>query len=270
MVEISVVIPVFNGQEFISEALQSIKNQTVKPFEIVVVNDGSTDFSKEIALSFGARVIDNETNRGIGYSRKRGSVEAKGNYIAYLSCDDVYSPTFLESCIPLLKGNNATFTAYNRWIYDKDIFKAFKIPRVIDYGDFQKQCWEWALKKNMFVNFSTVIIPKKWFETFNFLPLRYGEDLIFLLDSLLNNFKWYYNHYTFINYRIHSEQMARKINEELFEMLWVALRYRLGKYGCDPITVHKAYLNSYKRSFPSLFDKVFSKLANFRKKVIST
>jgi glycosyltransferase involved in cell wall biosynthesis len=86
---VSVVIPVFNGERFLAAAIQSVLDQTYRPVEVIVVDDGSTDESGSIARSFpGVRVIEQE-NSGPAAARNRGVDAAKGGFVAFLDADDV-------------------------------------------------------------------------------------------------------------------------------------------------------------------------------------
>lgn len=90
---ISVVIPVFNTGQFLAEAIESVLAQGEQPLEIIVVDDGSTDDSAGIAESFGnpVRVI-HQANSGHVGARNRGLKAARGQYIASLDADDLFSP----------------------------------------------------------------------------------------------------------------------------------------------------------------------------------
>lgn len=99
MPAVSVLMPVFNAERYVKEAIDSILNQTFKDFELIVLNDASTDSSKEVVLSVQdsrIRYIENEQNQGLSFSRNRLLSEAKGVYIAWLDADDVAYPTRLE------------------------------------------------------------------------------------------------------------------------------------------------------------------------------
>ncbi len=96
---VSVLMPVYNAERYVKEAINSILNQTFKDFELVVLNDASIDASKEIILSFQdarIRYIENEQNRGLSFSRNRLLSEVRGEYIAWLDADDIAYLTRLE------------------------------------------------------------------------------------------------------------------------------------------------------------------------------
>lgn len=116
---LSVVIPLYNKGQYIKRALKSILAQTVAPFEIIVVDDGSTDGGGEIAQSFqdpGIRLIRQE-NQGVSVARNRGVEEARGDLIAFLDADDAWKPRFIEVILELSKQYpqaGAYATAYER------------------------------------------------------------------------------------------------------------------------------------------------------------
>lgn len=97
--EVSVVMPVYNGARYIREAIESILTQTYKSFELIIINDGSTDNSEEIILSYqDPRIVylKNQVNSKICVTLNRGLDAAKGKYIARLDCDDIAMPERLE------------------------------------------------------------------------------------------------------------------------------------------------------------------------------
>lgn len=99
MPAVSVLMPVYNADKYLKEAINSILNQTFRDFELIVLNDASDDSSKEIILSFQdprIRYIENEENKGLAFSRNRLLSEVKGEYIAWLDADDIAYPTRLE------------------------------------------------------------------------------------------------------------------------------------------------------------------------------
>ena len=118
---ISVVIPLFNKRNYIERALRSALAQNLRPDEIIVVDDGSTDGGGDLAESIGRTLDDiriiviHQQNNGVSIARNRGIAEAKGELIAFLDADDAWKPQFLEK-IDQLKDNfpqaGAFATAY--------------------------------------------------------------------------------------------------------------------------------------------------------------
>ena len=103
---VSVVIPAYNQAQFLTDALQSVLAQTYGNYEIIVVDDGSTDNTSTVAKQFGdnIRYIYQE-NRGLAGARNTGIRHAKGQYIALLDSDDMWLPSFLERMMKLAQQN---------------------------------------------------------------------------------------------------------------------------------------------------------------------
>ncbi len=107
---VSVLMPVFNGERHLREAMESVLQQTFRDWELLVVDDGSTDGSGEIAASFGdgrVRVIRNDQNAGLVATLNRGLAEARGDFVARLDADDVCSPDRLAEQVSFARGNPA-------------------------------------------------------------------------------------------------------------------------------------------------------------------
>lgn len=97
--KISVLMPVYNAEKFLKEAIDSILNQTFKDFEFLIINDASTDNSKKIIMSYGdkrIRYFENKKNLGVAKTLNRGLRLAKGKYIARMDADDVSYSQRLE------------------------------------------------------------------------------------------------------------------------------------------------------------------------------
>ncbi|MGH7244437.1 MAG: glycosyltransferase family 2 protein [Phycisphaerales bacterium] len=99
---VSVITPVCNGERYLAQALESIRAQTLPPFEVIVVNDGSTDGSAEVARTFeGVRCL-NIPHAGIGAARNHGVRAATGTFLAFLDADDLWLPRALEFLLATL------------------------------------------------------------------------------------------------------------------------------------------------------------------------
>ena len=108
---ISVIIPVYNVEKYLGKCLSSLVEQTFRDFEIIAVNDGSTDHSLEILRRFEENydfitVIDQE-NKGISLSRNRGMDIARGEYLCFVDSDDFVAPCYLQRLYELCQENKA-------------------------------------------------------------------------------------------------------------------------------------------------------------------
>lgn len=104
---ISVIVPVYNVEEYLEECLESIQHQTYTDIEVILVNDGSTDTSKEICERFCQidsrfRLI-NQENQGQSVARNRGVKESIGEYIMFVDSDDIINTNVLEVLLPYMK-----------------------------------------------------------------------------------------------------------------------------------------------------------------------
>ena len=100
---ISVIVPVYNVEEYLEECLESIQKQTYSNIEVILVNDGSTDRSKEICEQYCEKdsrfKLVNQENKGLSGARNRGMLESKGEFISFVDSDDVLKEDMLEQLI---------------------------------------------------------------------------------------------------------------------------------------------------------------------------
>lgn len=96
---ISVILPVFNGEKYLRDAIESVRAQTYPVSELICVNDGSTDGTRDILQSLGIAIthIDTGVNLGIGGARNVGLEKASGEYIAFMDADDLWLPEKLKT-----------------------------------------------------------------------------------------------------------------------------------------------------------------------------
>ncbi len=110
---VSVIMPSYNTAKFIKETVDSVINQTYQNFEIIIVDDCSTDNTDEVIAGIKderIKYIKNEKNSGAAVSRNRALREAKGKWIAFLDSDDVWLPQKLEKQISFMKQNGYKFS----------------------------------------------------------------------------------------------------------------------------------------------------------------
>lgn len=116
---VSIITPLYNSEAFITETITSVLNQTYKHWELVLIDDASTDATCSIASDFVAKhpnifLLKNETNLGAGHSRNRGIQVAQGDFIAFLDADDLWKPEKLEKQIQFINTHDTDicFSSY--------------------------------------------------------------------------------------------------------------------------------------------------------------
>ena len=106
--KISIIIPVYNVKKYLRECLDSILAQSYKDFEIIIVDDGSTDSSGNICDEYSMKYenikVLHKNNNGLSSARNAGLDIAQGEYILFFDCDDVVSPIMLETLIAHVAG----------------------------------------------------------------------------------------------------------------------------------------------------------------------
>ena len=139
---VSVIVPVYNAGKWIEDTILSVKSQTYKDFELLLVDDGSVDDSAEIikklALS-DERIIlidEGEKNQGAAHARNRGVEMARGRYICYIDADDLWSPDKLEKQLAFMDENDAAFSFTGYEFADESgigVQKIVRVPKTISY-----------------------------------------------------------------------------------------------------------------------------------------
>jgi len=140
--EISVIMPAHNSKKFLRESVESILNQTFKDFELIIINDCSTDSSLRIIKSYKdkrIKLINNKKNLGTVKSRNVGLKAAKGKYIAILDSDDISYPKRLEIQFNYLENNPHIFLVGSSAIYMDE--KGKEIRRFRKYDDYKMLAW---------------------------------------------------------------------------------------------------------------------------------
>src|SRR5664280_3075793 len=119
MPRVSVIIPAYNAEAFLARALRSVVAQTFDDYEIVLVDDGSTDGTAEIARSFKQARYFHQPNRRQPATRNRGLKEAKGELIAFLDADDEWLPEKLERQLAFMSERDSQISFTDTYVSSK-------------------------------------------------------------------------------------------------------------------------------------------------------
>ncbi len=152
---VSVVIPAYNAERFLRDALESAAGQTLAPLEILVIDDGSTDETGRLAASVqGVRCI-RQTNAGVSAARNRGIEEARGGFVALLDADDAWMPEKLAVQLASLRDGQFAFSARTE---TDELLKPLRIAR----GGFEGSLLEGLLfHGNVVGTPSSVVAPRQ-------------------------------------------------------------------------------------------------------------
>lgn len=147
MALITVITPCYNSEEFISDTIQSILNQSFSNWELIVVDDCSTDNSVSIIQSYvdqdrRIELIQLIENSGAAVARNKAIEAAQGRYIAFLDSDDLWMPDKLEKQIIFMQERDVAFTysAYEKIDIGRKVFGTVGVPDKVSYKDLLKVC----------------------------------------------------------------------------------------------------------------------------------
>lgn len=213
---VSIVIPVYNGHDYLKIAIDSALSQTYKNTEVLVINDGSTDDTQEIALSYGDKIrYFYKENGGVSSALNLGIKEMKGEYFSWLSHDDVYLPNKVENQVNLLLKHNAlnSLALCSTVHIDKD-GKELNISDKRKLNENKLLSWQTPLYDvlmNGSYNGCAFLIPKKAFEVCGGFDesLRYSQDVLMWAKIFANEFSLVYEVSPDVLHRIHSKQLTQ-------------------------------------------------------------
>jgi glycosyltransferase involved in cell wall biosynthesis len=210
---VSIISPVYNSTEFLKEAINSVLNQTFTTWELILVDDGSTDDSLKICREFensDARIkVFNKVNGGQGSARNLGLQKCTGDYITFLDSDDLYLKTKLEDQVYDLENHDAQFCIGGSFSFTKD-GENITLKEVPTFsGRYSSADFFQILYENCPINPNTVIAKKEVFEKAGFFDesplLRGTEDWDLWIRCVLNVAHIYASPKRNVHYRIHPE-----------------------------------------------------------------
>jgi len=213
---VSVIIPVYNGEKYIEECINSVKNQTEKNIEIIVVNDGSTDKTHSICKGINDITYLVKPNGGTASALNSGIRQAKCKWIHWLSADDVLYPTAIETMLKdiSITPNNHNYIYYTNYdvIDSNGVFiREFLEPLNRNFKSKEERFRE--LLGNFYGNGSSSMIHKSVFDKIQFdETIPYFEDYDFWLHAMSIGMDLKLIPVKTLKYRNHSEQMTKKVD----------------------------------------------------------
>ncbi|MBD0830554.1 glycosyltransferase family 2 protein [Aestuariibaculum sediminum] len=218
---ISVVIPLYNKEKYIKATLISVLNQTFNDFEVIIINDGSTDRSLEIVENIKNNKIAIYTNKnqGLSFSRNYGIKKAKGKYVAFLDADDLWREDYLKTIFNLIvihKKYNVFATNFGLLNpnYKPNLYtKTFDKKNVKIISDY------FNMNKNILTP-SSIVINKNVFKNIGYFneSVNYGEEYDFYIRCFSRYDLIYYSEFK-VYYRINVPNQLTAPNKNFYKKL---------------------------------------------------
>ncbi len=185
--KVSIIIPNYNYGKFIAQALESVLRQSFRDYEVIVIDDGSTDNSCEIIEQYSERFGTKlkcivQSNQGVAVARNNGILKARGDYIAFLDADDIWLDYALQSLVDAIEGSNCGLVYGNVEYFDVAMEKRMGIrftsnSELVPYRG--KDCFAKLFVHGNFIPMDAAIMRSSVFKKSGLFDKRFrcGEDL---------------------------------------------------------------------------------------------
>lgn len=242
MPKFSIIIPVYNVEEYIKKCLDSVIDQSFKDFEVIVVNDGTKDNSMEIVKNYPVTII-NQENQGLSVARNTGAKKAKGKYILFLDSDDYLEKDTLKEINESLKNNPDLVRFQIREVYEDNSKRDYKenpfdnkngeeaFSLIVKYH-FVENAWCYAIKRSYYEKEKFSFKEQTIHEDFGLIPLiiiksqkvnsisYIGYNYRQRKNSIMSNKNYektkkkvndFYNHYKYLISEIEKTKLDKKV-----------------------------------------------------------
>lgn len=173
--KVSIIVPVYNAEKYIRETIDCVKAQTYENWELVLVEDGSTDESlcilETVERQDGRIRVIRQENGGAAKARNHGLSKAAGRFVAYLDADDLWSPDKLEKQLAFMAKKEAAFSFTGYEFADEKGKGTGKIVRVPE-----ELCYKEALKNTTIFTSTVIFDTKRLAKEKLFMPMIKSED----------------------------------------------------------------------------------------------
>ena len=223
---VSIIVPIYNAEKYLDSCIQSVLRQTYTNWELILIDDGSTDKSGRIADEYGFAderiTVFHQKNLGVSSARNQGIDEATGNYIVFLDADDEIIEDCLAKTVNIAEETNADVVA-GRSCENQELFQ----DRIIWTG---AEALENSLKDHLFTHSACAkLIRREFIGKTRFTPdIRINEDSYFVFQLLCKQNVFVLTNDVIYFYRANSESSSRTVfSEKYFDILKVSdLKYK--------------------------------------------
>ena len=255
---VSVILPVYNVEKFVAQAIDSVLAQRFEDFELVIVNDKSPDGSREICASYTdprVRIIDHRENRGLAGARNTGIRQAKGEYLAFLDSDDFWHADKLKAHVEHLDANPQVGISFSRSAFvseDGEPLGIKQMPMLTGITTKTLMC------RNPIGNGSAPVIRKQVLDDIGWEDNLYGEIETFYFDDnfrqsediecwirikITTNWKIEGLTESLTYYRLNSASLSANTEKQLAS--WEAVIEKTASYAPQAVKEHGQMARSY-------------------------
>lgn len=229
-IKVSIIMPVYNCERFLAQTLDSIVNQSFHDYELIVVNDGSTDNSKKILEKYSSILpnmyIINQANMGVSVARNKGLAVAQGEYVCFVDADDWMHPDFLRIMMDVLQTSEAdiAFCEYEPFYdvvqLDRGIVDVQSIRAIELWEKYREYTFDYIMQLGLGTAlwnkvFRTDVLKK--YQIHFDINLAFGEDMFFNWKVFLVSHNVYYVKKCLYGYRQNIEGATFKYHPNLYE-----------------------------------------------------
>jgi glycosyltransferase involved in cell wall biosynthesis len=242
---VSVIIPVYNRAHLLLYALESIRNQTFKEWEVVIVDDGSVDNSYEIIKNFAASVMQDvsyffQENQGVAVARNNGLNRIRSEYVAFLDSDDRWLENHIELLMKGVEANpNIDWICSDMQTISIDKLQILSKSKLINEPNYKKikrlshqnkneiiifkdkRLAEYLLRFGIFGQMSCSLIRRELFESMNFLEFRIAEDYCLTVRAAMAGFTLAIMEKVTVNFVVHDQHTTIGKNKSISTIIMI-------------------------------------------------
>ena len=235
-IAVSIIIPVYNCEDYVSDCLNSLINQTLKEIEVICVDDESTDNSLLLLRQFASQdsriVVKSQSHKGAAAARNFGLQFARGRYLSFLDADDFFEKAMLEACVKTMDKDQSDIAVYIARRYSQKTGKYSDMPWSINdkYCPAESPFCPRDVPRNIFNMFQVSPWNKMFRRAFlkekklTFQEIPRANDVAFVLNALAVANKISVIREQFANYRIDTETSLQQTNDRTPLSFWEAFK----------------------------------------------
>jgi len=252
---VSIIIPIYNSEQFLKESLESVINQTYTNIEIICVDDGSNDGSLDILQNYSDKIsIISKSNEGLASSLNIAIKKMKGKWFKWLSPDDILYPNCVDILVQEAKKLKENTILYSNWEIINAAGKKLRDFQESNYNNLNNFEFNVRLLDGQQINVNTTLIPSSLFEKGCMIekvkdPVAIDYNF-FLKSGLLYGTSFHLIPQFLLKYRINSEQLSHKNISKTLSYLSVVREDVLSKLSFSTKNQYITALENYRKKKP--------------------